>query len=220
MHLLTLVLGSSNEGKLRELRALLADLPVQVMSAREVLGEDLSIAETGSTFEENAILKARAVCRATRLISISDDSGLEVSVLGGRPGVRSARFAHERATDAENNAALLKELENVEPAERSACFRCVLALASPYSDRIQTVEGSCSGSIARAPRGSGGFGYDPLFLVDESGRSMAELTEDDKNQISHRALAVRRLKPVVVELVRQLLEGAGRALSSRPPPGF
>jgi XTP/dITP diphosphohydrolase len=218
MQLLTLVLASSNDGKLRELRALLADLPVQVLSARDVLGEDLSVAETGSTFEENAILKARAVCRATRLISVSDDSGLEVAALGGRPGVRSARFAHERATDAENNAELLKELENVEPAERSARFRCVLALATPYSDQVQTVEGSCSGTIARAPRGSGGFGYDPLFVVDEQGgRSMAELTEDEKNRISHRSVAVRRLKPVVVELVRQLLEGAGRALGTAPP---
>jgi XTP/dITP diphosphohydrolase len=213
MQLLTLVLASSNEGKLRELRALLADLPVQVLSARDVLGEDLSVAETGTTFEENAILKARAVCRATRLISISDDSGLEVAALGGRPGVRSARFAHERATDAENNAELLKEMENVDPAERSARFRCVLALSTPYSDQVQTVEGSCSGTIARAPRGSGGFGYDPLFVVDEQGgRSMAELSEDEKNRVSHRSVAVRRLKPVVVELVRQLLEGAGRAL--------
>src|SRR5688572_23598125 len=218
MQLLTLVLASSNDGKLRELRALLADLPVQVLSGRDVLGEDLSVAETGSTFEENAILKARAVCRATRLISISDDSGLEVAALGGRPGVRSARFAHERATDAENNAELLKEMENVDPSERSARFRCVLALATPYSDQVQTVEGSCSGTIARAPRGSGGFGYDPLFVVDEQGgRSMAELTEDEKNRISHRSVAVRRLKPVVVELVRRLLEGAGRALGSDLP---
>ena len=218
MQLLTLVLASSNEGKLRELRALLADLPVQVLSARDVLGEELSVAETGSTFEENAILKARAVCRATRLISISDDSGLEVAALGGRPGVRSARFAHERATDAENNAELLKEMETVGPAERSARFRCVLALATPYSDQVQTVEGSCSGAIARAPRGSGGFGYDPLFVVDEQGgRSMAELTEDEKNRVSHRSVAVRRLKPIVVELVRRLLEGAGRALSSDRP---
>jgi len=215
MHLLTLVLASSNEGKLRELRALLADLPVQVLSAREVLREDLAIAETGSTFEENATLKARAVCRATRLISISDDSGLEVAALGGRPGVRSARFAHERATDAENNAQLLKEMESVDPAERSARFRCVLALATPYSAEVRTVEGTCSGSIARAPRGSGGFGYDPLFVVDgQGGRSMAELTEDEKNAVSHRALAVRRLKPAVVELVRELLEGAGRALGA------
>jgi XTP/dITP diphosphohydrolase len=104
-------------------------------------------------------------------------------------------------------------MENVDPAERSARFRCVLALSTPYSDQVQTVEGSCSGTIARAPRGSGGFGYDPLFVVDEQGgRSMAELSEDEKNRVSHRSVAVRRLKPVVVELVRQLLEGAGRAL--------
>jgi XTP/dITP diphosphohydrolase len=206
VRLLTLVLASSNEGKLRELRTLLGELPVEVMSVKDVLGEVPAIAETGETFAENAILKARAVCRATRLLSLADDSGLEVLALGGRPGVRSARFSHERATDAENNAALLSELEHVEADQRSAAFRCVLALASPFTEEVRTVEGTCAGSIARAPRGSGGFGYDPLFLVDgQIGRSMAELSEDEKNQVSHRSQAVRALKPLVVELVTGLL---------------
>jgi XTP/dITP diphosphohydrolase len=208
---LTLVLASSNEGKLRELRALLADLPVQVLGVREVLGEALDVPETGLTFEENAILKARATCQATRLVALADDSGLEVAALGGRPGVRSARFAHARATDAENNAALLSQLEHVSAAERNASFRCVLALASPFTDAVRCVTGDCAGTIARSTRGSGGFGYDPLFQVHGlGGRSMAELSEAEKNQISHRAQAVRAIKPLVADLLRSLLTDAAR----------
>jgi XTP/dITP diphosphohydrolase len=141
---LTIVLATSNSGKLAELRALLADLPIQFLSAQDVLGEKLTIIEDGATFEENALIKARAVCRATRLVALADDSGLEVDALGGRPGVRSARFAHERATDAENNAALLRELENIEEGARGARFRCVLALVSPWQESEQ--------HVARAPR--------------------------------------------------------------------
>lgn len=211
---LTLVLASSNQGKLRELRSLLADLPVQVLSARDVLGHSPEIAETGSTFEENAILKARAICQATRLVSLADDSGLEVLALAGRPGVRSARFAHDRATDAENNAALLNALEHIDPLERAARFRCVLSLATPYSSRVQCVDGACDGQITRTPRGNGGFGYDPLFIVDGSGgRSMAELTEDEKNLVSHRAEAVRAVKPLIATLVREMLSEASDLVS-------
>src|SRR6187551_3562228 len=189
--LLTIVLATSNHGKLVELRALLADLPVQLRSAAELLGEQPSIVEDGATFEANALIKARAIARATRTIALADDSGLEVDALGGRPGVRSARFAHERATDAENNAALLRELEEIEDGSRKARFRCVLALASPWDpEHVEIAEGSCEGLIARAPRGSGGFGYDPLFIVPErGGRAMAEISEDEKNEVSHRARA-------------------------------
>ncbi|HEY4106081.1 MAG TPA: RdgB/HAM1 family non-canonical purine NTP pyrophosphatase [Polyangiaceae bacterium] len=209
---LTIVLATSNSGKLAELRALLADLPIQFLSAQDVLGEKLTIIEDGATFEENALIKARAVCRATRLVALADDSGLEVDALGGRPGVRSARFAHERATDAENNAALLRELENIEEGARGARFRCVLALVSPWQESEQHVaEGSCEGSIARAPRGNGGFGYDPLFEVaGQDGRAMAELSEDDKNRISHRALAVKQLRKILIRLVNERLDEAER----------
>ncbi len=168
--LLTIVLATSNHGKLVELRALLADLPVQLRSAAELLGEQPKIVEDGATFEENALIKARAIARATRSLALADDSGLEVDALAGRPGVRSARFAHERATDAENNAALLRELSEVEEGARGARFRCVLALVDPWQESdLHVAEGSCEGSIARAPRGSGGFGYDPLFLVSGQG---------------------------------------------------
>lgn len=210
--LLTIVLATSNPGKIREFNALLADLPIQFLSARDALGEAPSIVEDGATFEANALIKARAVCRATRTLALADDSGLEVDALGGRPGVRSARFAHERATDAENNAALLRELEDVEEGARRARFRCVLALANPWRASEEFVaEGSCEGSIARAPRGNGGFGYDPLFLVsDAEGRAMAELSEDEKNRISHRGLAVRSLRKILIRVLNERLDEAER----------
>jgi XTP/dITP diphosphohydrolase len=210
--LLTIVLATSNHGKLLELRALLADLPVQLRSAAEVLGEQPSIVEDGATFEANALIKARAIARATRTLALADDSGLEVDALGGRPGVRSARFAHDRATDAENNAALLRELSKIEEGARSARFRCVLALVNPWQESdVHVAEGSCEGSIARAPRGNGGFGYDPLFLVaGQDGRAMAELSEADKNQVSHRGRAVQAMRAILVELVNARLDEAER----------
>ena len=205
--LLTLVLATSNQGKLAELRALLEDIPVELIAIGELLDAPLDIVEDGETFEENARIKAREVCAASGLISLADDSGLEVDALGGRPGVRSARFAHDRATDAENNAALLRALDEVEEDARAARFRCVLALATPWSAEMTIVEGSVEGSIARTPRGSGGFGYDPLFVVSGVGRAMAELDEAEKNSMSHRATAVRAIRPVVEELLeRQLRE--------------
>jgi XTP/dITP diphosphohydrolase len=213
MHeLLTIVLATSNHGKIQELRALLADLPVQFLSVSEVLGEQPSIVEDGATFEANALIKARAVARSTRTLALADDSGLEVDALGGRPGVRSARFAHERATDAENNAALLREMENIEEGARGARFRCVLALINPWQEsEIHVAEGSCEGSIARAPRGNGGFGYDPLFIVTgQDGKAMAELSEDDKNKVSHRARAVSALRSILLKLVNERLDEAER----------
>jgi len=210
---LSIVLATQNQGKLSELRLLLADLPVQILSVHDALGSGLEVVEDGATFRDNAVLKARAVCRATCLISLADDSGLEVDALGGRPGVRSARFAHEHATDDENNAQLLRELDDVPESERSARFRCVLALVTPFSDTPASVEGVCEGSITRAPRGNKGFGYDPLFLVEgQSGRTLAELDEDEKNRISHRGRAVRALRPLLIELINRTLDEAESVL--------
>jgi XTP/dITP diphosphohydrolase len=212
LELLTIVLATSNHGKIQELRALLADLPVQFLSAAEVLGEQLSIVEDGATFEANALIKARAIAAATRTLALADDSGLEVDALGGRPGVRSARFAHERATDAENNAALLRELESFEEGARGARFRCALALVNPWREsEVHVAEGSCEGSIARAPCGSGGFGYDPLFMVSgHHGKTMAELSEADKNRVSHRARAVQALRGILLKLLNDRLDEAER----------
>jgi XTP/dITP diphosphohydrolase len=201
-----IVVATSNRGKLEELRALLSDLPgltIDVMAMGDVLPQPPSIVEDGVTFAENAVKKARAVASATMMLSLGDDSGLEVDVLDGRPGVYSARFAHERATDAENNAALLHALEKEAAKSHSARFRCALALIDPYSrdGEPQIVEGTCEGMITSLARGSGGFGYDPLFIVDGMDKTMAELTEEEKNRVSHRARAFAALRPLLSELL-------------------
>ncbi len=207
-----IVLGTSNHGKLEELRALLAQLvasPVRVHAVSDLVRQPLAIEETGKTFADNAILKARAVAQATMMLTLADDSGLEVDSLEGRPGVRSARFAGERATDAENNAALLAALEATGDGARGADrfkarFRCALALVDPYSNDGEpiVVEGTCEGAITRSPRGSGGFGYDPLFLVAGMDKTMAELTESEKNTVSHRSRAMAELLPVLERIFR------------------
>lgn len=202
---MTIVLATHNPGKLAELRALLADLPVELLAVGEVLPSFAPPAEDGATFAANALIKARAVAEATQLVAIADDSGLEVDALAGRPGVRSARFAHENATDAENNAALLAALSEVDDAGRTARFRCVMAMVDPYKSAEEPIyaEGRCEGAIARSAQGAGGFGYDPLFIVTGIGKTYAELPEDAKNKISHRGKAAAAL----VEHVRKLVEG-------------
>ena len=199
----SLVVATNNRGKLDELRHLLADMNVEVLSLADVSKKPIHVIEDGLTFEANAIKKAREVASATMMLTLADDSGLEVEALGGAPGVRSARFAGERATDAENNAALLAALDELtadaagtRTSDFKARFRCVLALVDPFvrDGEPFVVEGTCSGKITRTPRGSGGFGYDPLFLVEGTDKTMAELTEDEKNRISHRGRATQRLR--------------------------
>ncbi len=216
----TLVVATNNRGKLDEIRSLLGDLPVDVRSASDVLRTPFEVAEDGATFTENAVKKARACARETFMLTIADDSGLEVDALEGRPGVHSARFAHARATDAENNAALLAALDALgDPmavggaGQYTARFRCVLALVDPFthSGEPRVVEGVCDGSITRTPRGSGGFGYDPLFVVADSGdKTMAELSEDEKNRVSHRARAVAALRPVLERVLHERAEQTAR----------
>ncbi len=215
----TLVVATRNRGKLEELRALLEGLPLEVRGLAEVLPDAPKVVEDGETFAENAVKKARAVAHETMTLSLADDSGLEVDALGGKPGVRSARFAHERATDADNNTALLAALGALgegegEPGGFPARFRCVLALIDPFTSggEPRTVEGVCEGMITRAPRGTGGFGYDPLFVVAGTARTMAELTEVEKNRVSHRARAFAALRPV---LEAALAERAGQVARAR-----
>lgn len=218
----TVLVASNNRGKLHELRALLGDLPIELVPAAQILRDAAVVAETGKTFEENALLKAMAVGKAAVMVTLADDSGLEVDALGGRPGVRSARFAREGATDAENNGALLSAMAELEPqSQRSARFRCVLALYDPWNEArpVTITEGRCDGSIAREPRGAGGFGYDPLFLVDGAsggpageGRTMAELSLEEKNSVSHRARAVRAMLPALRDLAHARLEQVRRVL--------
>ncbi len=217
---ITLVLASENPHKLREFRRLLAELPLDVVAPAQVLGAPLKVIEDGESFEENARKKGEAVAAATFALTLADDSGLEVIGLGGRPGVRSARFAHERATDAENNEALLAALADVEGAGRRARFRCVLALFDPFAPPHETplfAEGRCEGAIARAARGGGGFGYDPLFLVDgHGGRAMAELADAEKDAASHRGRAVHELLPLLREIVLARLQDVERVSDLRP----
>lgn len=199
----SLVIATNNRGKLDELRRLLAGMNVEVLSLADVSPRRIEVVEDGDTFEANAIKKAREVAAATMMLTLADDSGLEVDALDGAPGVRSARFAGERATDAENNAALLAALDELTAdslGERTgdfrARFRCVLALVDPFvqGGEPYVIEGACEGKITAAPRGSGGFGYDPLFLVEGTDKTMAELSEDEKGRVSHRARAVERLR--------------------------
>ncbi len=219
---MSIVVATGNRGKLAEIRAILANLPVEVLSAAEALGEALpNINEDGDTFEANALIKARAVATASMMLTLADDSGLEVDALGGRPGVRSRRFAGEGATDAENNAELLRRMDEVEDADRTARFRAAIAVVDPWADGEETVvAGSCEGLIARKPSGTGGFGYDPLFIVEGTARTMAELDEADKNEISHRGRALRELQPKLEHIIRGRLSQAESILrgSFSPPP--
>lgn len=191
---ITVVLASNNKGKLLELQQLVGN-SVKVVSASE-LKVDMP-EETGVTFAENAALKAHASWSQTGLISLADDSGLEVDALDGRPGVYSARYSGEDATDEQNNTKLLGELEDVPEGLRSARFRSAIAIRID-NDTSLIFEGTCEGSVGFEPRGSGGFGYDPLFCLP-NGRTMAELPADEKNTISHRGEAMRQAVPVLIE---------------------
>lgn len=188
----TLILASGNQGKLRELQQLLADCGFQVRPQSDYQLE--SAEETGLSFVENAILKARHASAHTGQPAIADDSGLEVDALYGRPGIYSARYAGPDASDADNNAQLLRELDGIPFAKRSARYYCVLAFMRHAEDPTPLLcQGSWEGFILEQARGSGGFGYDPLFYVPSHDCSAAELDKTEKGRISHRALATRQL---------------------------
>lgn len=190
----TLLLATTNEHKLNEFRTIFQDLPLTLLSPRDVRLA-LDVEETGTTFAENALLKAHAYARAANMLALADDSGLEIDALGGAPGVYSARFAGRETSYAERFRLILARLRAVPSSQRTARFRCALALAEP-SGYARVVEGTIEGLIAENPRGENGFGYDPIFLVPEAGRTTAEMSPEEKNRISHRgraAAAARRL---------------------------
>lgn len=202
-----ILIGTRNEKKRREIAAFLESRGFSTASVRDTVPGTTDPEETGETFLENALIKARAFSEASGLPCLADDSGLEVDVLGGRPGVHSARFAGPGARDADNNARLLAEMAGVEPARRGAGYRCVLVLCA--AERVlATAEGTCRGVILTAPRGTGGFGYDPLFLMPDLQRTFAELSPEEKADRSHRG---RALLALVERLPRAL---AGSALDS------
>ncbi|MBA3458852.1 MAG: RdgB/HAM1 family non-canonical purine NTP pyrophosphatase [Deltaproteobacteria bacterium] len=206
-----LVFATRNKGKLVELRQLLGGVSVlSIDEAAAQLGRTIpDVVEDRDTFEGNAIKKAREVSEATGLPALADDSGLEVDALGGAPGVYSARYAgiDGHAGDAANNTKLLAALASVRADQRTARFRAVLALADvrgPLGAETVTTHGTCEGLILDAPRGSGGFGYDPLFLFPELGQTFAELGVGTKGDLSHRARAMRAIKPKLLEYLQQL----------------
>lgn len=195
----TLVIASGNAGKVREFGALLADLGLNTQPQPEGLEVD----ETGNTFAENARLKASAVARATGCWALADDSGLSVDALGGAPGVHSARYADSDSARIERLLRELAEAGAHEPASRSAHFTAALALANPEGEIVLEVEGICPGQILEAPRGEGGFGYDPVFFVPEAGLTFAEMPHSQKAALGHRGRAFAALKPKLGELLKQ-----------------
>ncbi len=200
-----MVLASKNMGKVRELRALINDPRLELVSMSDFVGPEYDVEETGQTFEDNAWLKAETLCRETGKICIADDSGLEVDALDGAPGVHSARYAGQHGDDDGNNKKLVRQLEGVPDAQRSARFVCVLALALPdgaQPKQFALVRGELEGRIGRHPKGDNGFGYDPYFSpISDLSRTTAEMTPAEKNDISHRAAAVRALAPLMSELL-------------------
>jgi XTP/dITP diphosphohydrolase len=194
-----LLLGTNNQAKVREYRSLLADLDYELVTLSEE-NIAISVEETGKSLEENARLKATVTARESRLLTLADDSGLEVDALGGEPGRLSARYAGENATDKERIDYLLQRLDSVPRESRTARFRCVIALATPEG-KIELCPGECPGLIIFEPRGEHGFGYDPIFYLPELGKTMAELSLEQKNKISHRGRAARKAAQVLRNMV-------------------
>jgi len=188
----TIVIATNNKGKAKEFKSLFNDYGYKVKTLHDIpeIGE---IPETGNTFAENALQKASAISRELNTIVLADDSGLEVEALNNEPGIYSARYAGEHGNDQKNNEKLLKELKNVPKEERKANFHCTLVLVGPGRDPL-FVEGNINGFILFSPKGENGFGYDPLFYIPSLEKSMGELTEAEKNKISHRAKAIKQLE--------------------------
>lgn len=187
-----LLIATTNEGKVRELRAFLDGLNLELLSLGQLGEIPAPVEETGETFAENALLKAEYYFARTGIATLADDSGLAVEALGGRPGVRSARYGGEGLGDAERNSRLLAEMSGVGAGGRGARFVCVLALVE--ATVRETFEGCCEGEIAAAPLGSGGFGYDPIFIAAATGQSFATMSSAEKNRLSHRGKALERLR--------------------------
>jgi XTP/dITP diphosphohydrolase len=192
------IIATKNAGKAKEFQSLFAEKGIEVKSLLD-FDHVPDIAETGKTFAENAVLKAEAIANYFNKIVIADDSGLAVDVLDGKPGVYSARYAGEQKNDQANMEKVLAELKGIPFEQRTARFHCALAVAIPQG-RTVVVEGTCEGYITEEPRGTNGFGYDPIFYVPDQQKTMAELSKEEKNKISHRANALKELQKVWDEL--------------------
>jgi XTP/dITP diphosphohydrolase len=193
-----LLIASSNKGKLAEIMALLKDVPLEALLPGDA-GIHLDVEEDGHTYAENSMKKALAYCAASGMVTLADDSGLEVEALGGQPGLHSARFSGKPgATDADRRAYLLEKLKGF-PQPWPAAFKSTVVIATP-DGRTFTLDGECRGQIIPEERGSNGFGYDPIFLVEGLNRTMAELSMEEKNRLSHRARAILAARPVLMQL--------------------
>jgi XTP/dITP diphosphohydrolase len=187
-----LLLATTNKGKAREYHALLKPIPFEIVTLSEK-GISTAVEEDGLTYEENAALKATVFAKESGLLTLADDSGLEVDALEGEPGIRSARYAGEKASEADRNNFLLAKLKGIPEAKRTARFVCVIAIAAP-AGKVTLYKGECPGFITTAPRGEHGHGYDPVYYVPELGKTMAELTMEEKNKVSHRARAALKAR--------------------------
>ena len=194
-----LLVATHNRGKLIEYQEMLADLPFELVTLDDEGIRD-DVEEHGATFAENARAKALEYARRSGLLTLADDSGLEVDALGGKPGVHSKRYAGENKSDPERIAFLLDKLRGVPRDKRAARFRCAIAIASPRGE-LYECDGTCEGLIEFAPRGTNGFGYDPVFLFPERGLTMAELSTEEKNKISHRARATEGARRILEQLI-------------------
>jgi XTP/dITP diphosphohydrolase len=184
-----LLLATNNEGKAREYKSLLSGVPFELVTPAEV-GITTEVAEVGKSFEENARLKATTLAAESQLLTLADDSGLEVDALGGEPGTLSARYAGENASDSDRVNHLLAKMQGIPEEKRQARFKCVIAIATP-DGKVELCTGECDGFIALKPRGNRGFGYDPVFYLPELKKTMAELPPEAKNEVSHRGRAAR-----------------------------
>jgi XTP/dITP diphosphohydrolase len=193
-----LVLATNNTGKVKEYRSLLEGIPFDLVTPKE-LGITMKVEETGDTYRENARLKACALAAQSGLLTLADDSGIEVDALHGAPGVISARYAGENASDAERVSFLLYQLKDVPQEKRTARFYCVIAVAHP-DGKVDFCDGECKGLITLKPCGANGFGFDPVFYLPEFGKTMAELPAGVKNQISHRAGAAQKVKMLLLKM--------------------
>ena len=192
-----LLIATTNAGKLAEIEAALEELPVRILSLND-FPDAPEVVEDGATFEENALKKARTIAAFAGLPTLADDSGLEVEALGGAPGIHSARYSGEGADDARNNRKLLDQLAGLPEERRGARFVCVLALCGPQGEWLFRAE--CPGRIAFEPRGVNGFGYDPLFFYAPLGRTFGELDREAKSRVSHRGIALQKLKAALPTL--------------------
>ncbi len=200
LHKITLVIATGNPGKFNEMATLLTGVDALLVPLDRAGPIPPIPPEGGESFQENAWRKAEAVARASGYLALADDSGLEVDALGGQPGVFSARFGGPQATDAERNARLLELLRGVPPDRRTARFRCVVAIASPRGS-VQVVEGICEGRIALEPRGSRGFGFDPVFEIPSLGKTFGELDPEIKNRLSHRGQAMVKARGILEGII-------------------